>query len=78
MKTLVCFLFICFSGEIAFCQTTLNKLPPTQNNSSIRKSERAQSSQTKEFQSRKSYSSMKGHVTKKTKTQKNQDKGKGL
>jgi hypothetical protein len=79
MKTLVCFLFICFLGEITFAQTTLNKIPPTQDNSSIRKSERAQSRQTREFQSRRSYASMKGHGVKNQKKQsKNQAQGKGL
>jgi hypothetical protein len=80
MKTVVCLLLICFFSETALAQTTLNKLPPTQDNSSIKKSERAQNKQTKEFQVRKSYPSMKGHGANKSKKQtaKNQDQGKGL
>ncbi len=78
MKTLIYIAIMCFFGQIAFAQTTLNKLPPTQDNSSIKKSEKAQSKQTKGFQARRSYASMKGHGTKKTKAQKNRDQGKGL
>ncbi|HTB31068.1 MAG TPA: hypothetical protein VK808_03530 [Bacteroidia bacterium] len=79
MKTGAFLLLLCFFGGIISAQTTLNKIPPTQDNSSIRKSERAQSRQTKEFQSKRSYSSMKGHGAKKLKQQsKNQAQGKGL
>ncbi|HTA26287.1 MAG TPA: hypothetical protein VK809_00755 [Bacteroidia bacterium] len=78
MKRLIYIILMCSFGEFASAQTTLNKLPPTQDNSSIRKSEKAQSKQTKGFQARRSYASMKGHGTKKTKAQKNRDQGKGL
>jgi hypothetical protein len=78
MKTRVCLLLICFFGKVVFAQTTLNKLPPTQDNSSIKKSEKAQGRQTKEFQSKKSYSSMKGHKKLQKQKSKNQDQGKGL
>ena len=81
IEKLLSFLFVfCFTGTIFALQTTIHKLPPTMDNSSIRKSERVENRQTKEFQSRKSYSSMKTPRPNKSKKRqsKGQDQGKGL
>jgi hypothetical protein len=82
MKKLVSLILICLLSGASFAlQTTLHKLPPTMDNSSIHKSERAQESQTNEFQSHRRHSSaVKRHGASKSKKQqsKNQDNGKGL
>lgn len=81
MKKFVCLLLVCSYTGIAFAlQTTLHKLPPTMDNPSIRKSERAQSNQTRQFQSRRGYASMKRHGSNRSQRQqsKSQSQGKGL
>jgi len=75
MKKPVCILLICLVSGITYAQTTAKPGSPSVDNTSIRKSKKAQDKQTKEFETQKRYSSVvKGPKPKGQKKQQAKDK----